>query len=42
MTRVALKRVYGPALEADGTDVLVDRLWPRGISKDKGRIESLE
>ena len=42
MTRVALKRVYGPALEADGTHVLVDRLWPRGISKDKGRIESLE
>ncbi len=30
-----IKRVYEPAEAADGVRVLVDRLWPRGISKDK-------
>jgi uncharacterized protein YeaO (DUF488 family) len=39
MIRIAIKRVYEPALEADGTRVLVDRLWPRGISKDKAHID---
>jgi len=28
-----LKRSYEPAADADGTRLLVDRLWPRGISK---------
>jgi uncharacterized protein YeaO (DUF488 family) len=28
-----IKRVYEPAIAADGTRVLVDRLWPRGIRK---------
>jgi uncharacterized protein YeaO (DUF488 family) len=28
-----IKRVYDPATAADGTRVLVDRLWPRGIRK---------
>ena len=37
--RIAIKRVYEPAFDADGTRVLVDRLWPRGISKDKARID---
>lgn len=36
---VAIKRVYDPPADADGLRVLVDRLWPRGISKDKGRID---
>jgi uncharacterized protein YeaO (DUF488 family) len=28
-----IKRVYDPAIAADGTRVLVDRLWPRGMRK---------
>jgi uncharacterized protein YeaO (DUF488 family) len=30
---VAVKRVYEPASRSDGARVLVDRLWPRGLSK---------
>jgi uncharacterized protein YeaO (DUF488 family) len=32
---VAIKRVYEPPEETDGQRVLVDRLWPRGLSKEK-------
>lgn len=32
------KRVYEPPASADGARVLVDRLWPRGLSKDKAKI----
>jgi len=35
----ALKRVYEPPEAGDGTRILVDRLWPRGIAKDKARID---
>jgi uncharacterized protein YeaO (DUF488 family) len=34
-----IKRVYAPAADADGFRVLVDRLWPRGINKEKARID---
>lgn len=34
-----IKRVYEPAAEDDGLRVLVDRLWPRGLSKEKARID---
>ena len=34
-----LKRVYLPAEETDGHRILVDRLWPRGISKEKAKID---
>ena len=34
-----LKRVYDPAGADDGFRVLVDRLWPRGIAKEKARID---
>jgi uncharacterized protein YeaO (DUF488 family) len=34
-----IKRVYDPASTADGTRVLVDRLWPRGIRKADARWE---
>jgi len=34
-----VKRAYEPAKRADGTRVLVDRLWPRGLAKDKARID---
>ena len=37
--RYAVKRVYEPADAADGFRVLVDRLWPRGISKEKAALD---
>ncbi|HEU4809423.1 MAG TPA: DUF488 family protein [Sphingomicrobium sp.] len=36
---VKLKRAYEPAATDDGQRVLVDRLWPRGVSKDEARID---
>jgi len=34
-----IKRAYEPAETADGRRILIDRLWPRGISKSKARID---
>jgi uncharacterized protein YeaO (DUF488 family) len=31
---IAIKRVYDPASRFDGTRILVDRLWPRGVKKE--------
>lgn len=36
---VRLKRAYEPADESDGYRVLVDRLWPRGVSKAKAHLD---
>jgi uncharacterized protein YeaO (DUF488 family) len=36
---VAIKRAYDPPSPRDGTRILVDRLWPRGLSKDKARLD---
>jgi uncharacterized protein YeaO (DUF488 family) len=36
---VAIKRVYEPASRADGTRILVDRLWPRGVAKATARVD---
>jgi uncharacterized protein YeaO (DUF488 family) len=36
---VALKRVYEPASRTDGARVLVDRLWPRGLSKERAAVD---
>lgn len=36
---IAVKRVYEEPKEADGTRVLVDRLWPRGLTKDQARVD---
>jgi len=36
---LAVKRVYEPAAAGDGLRVLVDRLWPRGVSKDEARVD---
>jgi uncharacterized protein YeaO (DUF488 family) len=33
-----IKRVYEPASPADGTRVLVDRLWPRGLKKTDAHL----
>ncbi|THF58977.1 DUF488 domain-containing protein [Ollibium composti] len=35
---IAVKRVYEPAEASDGQRVLVDRLWPRGVSKEKAEL----
>lgn len=36
---VRLKRVYDPPAPSDGRRILVDRLWPRGLSKDAARVD---
>ena len=36
---IAIKRVYELAADNDGTRVLVDRLWPRGLTKEKAAID---
>ncbi|WP_300014407.1 DUF488 family protein [Pseudonocardia sp.] len=37
--RVRVGRVYDERAAADGTRVLVDRLWPRGMTKDRADID---
>ena len=39
MTRLAVKRAYAPPAPEDGTRVLVDRLWPRGLAKAQAKID---
>jgi uncharacterized protein YeaO (DUF488 family) len=34
-----LKRVYEPPDRSDGRRILVDRLWPRGLSKEKAAVD---
>jgi uncharacterized protein YeaO (DUF488 family) len=36
---VKLKRAYDPPTRDDGTRILVDRLWPRGVSKQHAAID---
>lgn len=35
---IHLKRAYEPAAKTDGLRILVERLWPRGISKEKAAV----
>jgi len=37
---IALKRVYDEPADSDGFRVLVDRLWPRGLTKQEARIDT--
>lgn len=39
MYNIKIKRVYAAISEDDGYRILVDRLWPRGISKEKLKID---
>lgn len=39
-SRIKLKRAYDPPARGDGTRVLVDRLWPRGVKKDAAKIDT--
>ena len=34
-----IKRIYDPFEESDGVRLLVDRLWPRGISKENAHLD---
>jgi uncharacterized protein YeaO (DUF488 family) len=36
---IKLKRAYTPAAPDDGIRILVERLWPRGVSKQKAQID---
>jgi len=37
---VKTKRIYDPPAADDGTRILVDRLWPRGLTKEDARIDA--
>ncbi|WP_370575249.1 DUF488 domain-containing protein [Methanomethylovorans sp.] len=36
---IRLKRIYDEPSENDGIRILVDRLWPRGLSKEKAKLD---
>lgn len=36
---IQIKRAYEPASEDDGYRILVDRLWPRGVSKKEAKLD---
>lgn len=36
---IQIKRVYQPYSTSDGYRILVDRLWPRGVSKEKAHVD---
>jgi uncharacterized protein YeaO (DUF488 family) len=36
---IKIKRIYDPPAKEDGFRILVDRLWPRGLGKEKAKID---
>ncbi len=36
---IQVKRVYDEAVASDGSRILVDKLWPRGLSKEKAKVD---
>jgi len=36
---VNIKRAYDPVSDEDGRRILVDRLWPRGVTKERAHLE---
>ena len=38
-SNIRLKRAYAPATPDDGVRILVDRLWPRGVSKARAALD---
>lgn len=36
---ITIKRVYDPRSDDDGYRILIDRLWPRGLSKENARVD---
>ena len=39
---VRIKRAYEPAVRTDGHRVLIDRLWPRGVSREQAKLDGWE
>jgi len=39
MGKVNIKRIYSTAKKTDGFRILVDRLWPRGVSKESAKLD---
>jgi uncharacterized protein YeaO (DUF488 family) len=39
---IRLKRAYEPAASSDGYRVLIDRLWPRGVSREQAKLNAWE
>jgi len=37
--KIQMKRVYDEPSEADGQRILIDRLWPRGLSKAQAKVD---
>lgn len=36
---IKIKRVYEPPDKEDGQRILIDRLWPRGLTKEKAKVD---
>ena len=36
---IQIKRAYDPAEKSDGKRILVDRLWPRGVTKERAALD---
>jgi uncharacterized protein YeaO (DUF488 family) len=39
MASISIKRIYEKPASTDGMRILVDRLWPRGVSKDAAALD---
>ena len=39
MKAIKIKRIYEDADSGDGYRILIDRLWPRGVSKDEAKLD---
>ena len=39
LVQIKLKRVYEPAAKEDGFRILMDKLWPRGLAKEKAKVD---
>ena len=39
-SQISVKRIYDKPARTDGTRVLVDRLWPRGLKKEEARLDA--
>lgn len=39
MAAIKIKRIYDKPSTADGYRILVDRVWPRGVTKEKARLD---
>ena len=37
--KIAIKRIYEKPVPSDGARILVDRLWPRGVSKERAKLD---